>query len=168
MRMLLQLFEICLMRIGPQALPVSKKLLWRMVVAYVITSMMALAPSGDLGMAMSAALLDAGLMLGLLYLACAWQRRTARFLQAASALAGAGALLGLLLLPVLSLSLTGGDASSIASLLWLMLFGWSLAITGHVLRHTFEIPFPYGVLAAVCYFAFSLALMRLMFPELME
>jgi len=168
MRMLQLLLGICLLRSGPQVLPATNKLVGRLVIAYVVTGMLTLAPSANFGEALQAALFDAGLMLGLLYLATAWQRRTERFRQAAAALAGTGALLGLLLLPVVALSLSGGEAAMLTSLLWLLLFGWSLAIAGHIIRHTFEIPFPFGVLAAVIYFALSMALVQLLFPGLVE
>lgn len=158
------LIQICLLRVGPETLPASPKLFVRSLIAYLLTGVLALTPMTGLPVAVGEALFDIALMMTLLYAAFAWRRLPARFLQTAMALAGTGALFGLLLLPVLGLSNSGGGAEALASWLWLLLFGWSLAVTGHILRAAFEIPLPLGVLAAALYFALSLALIQSLFP----
>ena len=163
MPLLKLLIQICLLRAGPQALPAKPKLLARTLIAYVMVGVIALMPLLGAELAFAEALFDTVLMLALLQAALVWRGRKARFLQTATALAGTGALLGLLLLPVLGLADGGAEAEAFASLLWLLLFGWSLAIAGHILREAFETILPVGVLAAVLYFALSFTLIELIF-----
>lgn len=158
MPLLKLLIQICLLRTGPQALPAAPKLLSRSLIAYVTVGVIALMTTHGFRAALVAALADAALMLVLLQVALVWRGRRARFLQTATALAGTGAVLGLLLLPVLGLAGGGTEVGALASLLWLLLFGWSLAVAGHILREAFETQLPVGVLAALVYFLLSFGL----------
>jgi hypothetical protein len=165
MPLLKLIFEICLLRAGPQQLPASGFLTLLAVASYLLVSLVVLLPGQGLPRAGGEALLDAAVLLLLLRAALVWRRHPARFHQTATALAGSGALLGLLLLPVVGVGAGDGRGTELAALLWLGVFAWSLAVTGHILRHALDLPLAGGVLGAVLYMAVSLALLDLLFPR---
>ncbi|HEY5790811.1 MAG TPA: hypothetical protein VIX81_09310 [Gammaproteobacteria bacterium] len=162
-------FDLCLLRAKPQQVPASEVVFALALLAYLGVGVLVLAPGEGLPRALGQALLDTALLLALLRLALQWRRHPARFQQAATALTGTGALLGLLLLPVLALGGGGEEAGQqaavLAFLLWTALFAWSLTVTGHILRHALELPLAGGVLCAVLYFAVSLAAVQAVFPR---
>ena len=79
--------------------------------------------------------------------------RTARFLQTATALLGTGALLGVVAVVLMTLVPTGEqtDQSAFAAVLFLGLIVWSVLVTGHILRHAFDIRLAQGAAIAVIY-----------------
>jgi hypothetical protein len=99
-------------------------------------------------------------MLALLYGALRLLDRLARFQQTATALLGSGALLGFMAVVPLSLLPRGGEGEppGAAVLLFLGLIVWSILVTGHIVRHTFDLRLGQGVGIAVIYnfFAYSL------------
>jgi hypothetical protein len=154
-------FELCLLRKAPQDLPASSVLVGATLVADLLMGAVLSATVGlSPGLGLLQSLVDVALMLALLYGALHLLDRLPRFQQTAAALLGSGALLGFI--AVLPLSLlprsTEGQESGGAVLLFLALIVWSILVTGHILRHTFELRLGQGVVIAVIYsfFAYSL------------
>jgi hypothetical protein len=163
--LLLRLFiDICLLRVTPQELPAAPILRRLTLFAYLVSGLLVLAPGEGVMRAAGMVMVDAGVMLALLAAALHWRRHPARFDQAATALLGTGALLGLLLLPVLVLGRAGESVAGAAFPLWLALFLWGLVVSAHILRHALELPMAGGMLAAVVYFSVSLVLIEMLFP----
>lgn len=163
---LLRLFiDICMLRATPQQLPAAPFLRSLALFAYVVSGLLALTPGEGVVRAGGMVAVDTLAMLTLLVAALRWRGHPARFDQTASALLGTGALLGLLLLPVLALGGSGDGGVALAFPLWLTLFLWGLVVTAHILRHALELSLAGGMLAAVAYFVVSLLLIDLLFPR---
>ena len=166
---LLRLFiDICLLRAGPQDLPAAPFLVGLTLAGYAFSGLAVLLPAEGGARAVGMVALDSLLLLAFVAALLRWRGHPARFRQTASALLGSGALLGLLLLPIIALSQAGEGLAQLASPLWLVLFAWSLTVTGHVLRHALQLPFPAGVLLALVYFVLSLSLVQALFPGAVE
>jgi len=158
----LRLFQaflaICLLRRGPQDLPASRFLFWLTASAGLLLGTLILASDDEpLLNALLAQGLDQLLTGALLYSALSLQRRQGRFLQAGSAIFGSGLLVNLALIPLLLLAAGATPQeprAQLAGLLFLMLLGWSIVILGHILRHTFDLPFGAGLMLGLGYFLF--------------
>lgn len=153
--LVLYFVDLCLLRRGPQDLPASAVLLV-VTLAVDLAVGIVLASVGSLsawqGLLQGA--VDVLLMLALLRGALALTGRAGRFTQAATALLGSGALIGaaaVLPLAVLSGAEEASALSPLAVLLMLALIAWSLLVTGHILRHTFQISLGQGATIAIIY-----------------
>ncbi len=93
--------------------------------------------------------------------------KTARIGQTLTALAGSGALLGLLALPVIRVLFEGQDGSGVppfAAMVWLILFGWSLLVVAHIMRHALSVAFAVGLGVAVLYTLVAMQVIGTLFP----
>lgn len=155
-------FDLCMLRGAPQDLPASAALLGVVLVANLLVGMV-LAVSADVspGIGLAQSLVDSVFMLGLLYGALHLRHRPARFPQAATALLGSGALLGSLAVVPLGMLPAGADAQppAMAAALFLGLVAWSVLVTGHILRHTFDLRLAQGAAFAVVYTLLAYAVM---------
>jgi len=171
-RLLQRVFDICLLRAGPQDLPASRFLLVLGVLAYAAVGMVMSTQNLDIGQAVLLVALDGALLAGLLF-ALLWARDLLeRYQQTLTALFGTGAILQLAALPILSWQQAGlGDdtispALMAASLLLWMWLLWDLIVIGHILRHTLSTRLPIGVLLALAYLFISYSVTRILFfPE---
>ena len=161
------LLNICLLRAGPQDLPASQTLLGLTMSSYVLISLLLSLPGYPAGTAILVAALDLGLLgafaAALMYFFGKW----ARLQQTLTALTGTGTLLGLLALPVVHLLFQGQEENrlaGVAALFWLFLFGWSLLVVAHIIRHALSISFPYAIGISVLYTLLALQLMAALFP----
>lgn len=161
------LFDIALLRQGPQELPASLSLLGRILILALVAGTLGLSVNFlDVGDALVLALLDMGLASAFLWAGLWLVDHPGRFIQAATAWFGCGALIDLAGLP-LSLMVDPSDPTSVAQQLGgivsLAIFIWALVVCAHILRHTFEVRFAYGVAMAVSYFLlFNLLVMDLL------
>ena len=154
LRLIQSLFEVCLLRRAPQDLPASSAFLVMTFLASLLTGTMLASSTGlSPGLGRAQSLADAAFMLVLLYVALYLLDRLPRFRQSATALLGSSALLGLIAAVPLALLPEGaeGRESGGAALLFLALIAWSILVTGHILRHTFELSLGQGVGVAVLY-----------------
>jgi hypothetical protein len=159
--------DICLLRAGPQDLPASRTLLGLTVGSYLLVSLLLSLPGFPGETAILVAVLDLALLVAftaaLLYFFGKW----VRLRQTLTALTGTGTLLGMLALPVVYLLSRGAEenpVAGIAALWWLFLFGWSLLVIAHIMRHALSISFPYAIAIAVLYTLVALQLMAVLFP----
>jgi hypothetical protein len=166
-RLLLVWFDICLLRAGPQDLPASRELLGLAIASYTLVSFLLSAPGYPLATAGQMALVDVALLIvfpaSLLYLL----GKPARVYQTLTALAGTGTLLGLIALPVMPLLLQGegsGPPPVFASLLWLVLFGWTLMVVAHIMRHALSVNLPVAIGIAVVYSLLAMQIIAMLFP----
>jgi hypothetical protein len=82
--------------------------------------------------------------------------------QTLSALAGTGFIFGLLSLLILTRVDPGKPQPDLA-LLYLILFGWSLAVDAHIYRQALSVKFGIGALMAVLIFAVNFMLLKTLF-----
>jgi hypothetical protein len=144
--------DLCLLRAVPQDAPYSLPLLYlasslNVMVGMLLVGEVDLNPPG----ALLQSALEAALMLATLYLLLLLRKKAARFVQSGLALMGSGVLLGLVALPLSVQVQAQGESAVFAALMFLVLLAWSLVVMGHVIRHTFEISLPAGVLAGFVY-----------------
>ena len=164
---LIQFFvELCLLRRGPQDLPASAALVKFLSMVYLGVGVLVGAATGQgLVEALAQTLVDIGILLGLLYGGLRLAGCLPRLLQAAAALLGSGALLSLLVLVPMGMA-TGGEnpeMTGIAALLFLALLAWSIVVTGHILRHTLDLPLVQGAMIAIAYNMLAYALLGALF-----
>jgi hypothetical protein len=160
-------FELCLLRRAPQDLPASSALLGVTLVADLSAGILLARTAGiAVGVGLAQGLVDVVLTLSLLYSGLSLTRHRSRFAQAATAVRGSGALLGVLaLVPVGLLPAdTESQGAVLGGLLFMALIGWSVLVTGHILRHAFDIALAQGVAIAVAYDVFLYWLVAVLFP----
>jgi hypothetical protein len=147
--------DLCLLRRNPQDLPASASLLAAVLLVGLLGGMLlSLAAGAPVFVGVAQTALDFLLMLGVLHLALKALDKRARYLQTATALVGADTLIGLVaLLPVglAGPSLEESPQLLLAGLLFLGLVVWSVVVTGHILRHAFDIKLAQGVAIAVAF-----------------
>ena len=165
---LVRLFAaICLLRAGPQDLPVSRTLLRITLGCYLLFAWLLAIPAYGQGRALLVALLDAALMvmfvLAVLYLLS----RSARIPQTLTAMAGCGSLLGLLAVPLVLWGQPGQAEEQVSGMLlyvWLLLLVWNLLVAGHILRHALSTSLGIGTGVSLLYALFSMQLVAALFP----
>lgn len=153
-------WELCLLRKGPQDVPAAEVLLKLCATVYllinVVTLTFGVARLGVL-VALCLALFELVLLSAFTYVLLSFAGLTARLRQTLTALFGAGALLGVIALP-LSLWLRrmfeaeADSGLTFPALLTLLLLLWSLAINGHIISAALARPKTVGVLYALGYF----------------
>lgn len=159
--------EICVLRRGPQDLPVSTLLLGIMLVAHTVSSTLLSVVTLDVWKAIMAGIVDtllvAALTGSLLYL----HRLKSRIVQTLTAMTGTGAIITLAAIPLftwLKGAEAAGSGSPIAALLVLGLIAWSLGVSGHILRHALSVPYILGILIAFAFFWISHTVFNSLFP----
>ena len=93
--------------------------------------------------------------------------KAARIGQTLTALAGSGAVLGLLALPIIQVIFEGQDAGEVppfAAMAWLILFGWSLLVVAHIMRHALSVRFAVGLGVAILYTLVAMQVIGTLFP----
>lgn len=164
-RLLLRFLDICLLRLSPQDLPGSSFLLGLSLLMYAAlafgTALLSLAPFP----AFMLAVVDVGLIAGLLWILLWIRDMLNRLPQTLSALYGAGAVMQLIALPLVlwqSASVSAPAQGVGALLLWVWLL-WHLLVVGHVLRHAVSTILPLGTLLALLYVFISFSVTRTVF-----
>lgn len=166
-RLFNQLVEICLLRAAPQDLPASRALFQLTFLLALFTGTVAIVDVlGSPEKALLAQSMDLLLMLLLLRLGLGYLGHPGRLTQAATALLGTATVLNLVIMPVELLFGPQPDVGllgQLAVLAYLLLMFWSLVVTSHILRHSFEIPMAGGFALSVAYFFFINWLVKLVF-----
>jgi hypothetical protein len=154
--------DMCRLRAAPQQVPASPWLLGLALVCYSLVGIAVALPGSGWSMALLLTVLDLAVLAGLTGLVLSVTGKLARLNQTLSALAGTGALLGLLAVPLV---LTAPEpVPAWAGLLWLVILFWSLAVRGHILRHALDIPFGMGLLLSAGYALVLIWLVRWWLP----
>jgi hypothetical protein len=168
MSVLFNLFlDICLFRKGPQHVPASWVLLKLSLLAYAFSGLLVLLVGVRPLMAISQTLLDVALLAGLTYAVLSIQGYQIRYVQTLTALAGTGALLWLMVLPVviwITKEVTRGEPAELPKLLFWLLVGWSIAIMSHILRYALSVSRGVSVLYTLGYVIISMILSEWLFP----
>ena len=159
--------QIALLRMRPQDLPWSPFLMYLALAAHwLMGAVMYSFRLPVLAAAMAAlvgTLVLCMLTVSLLYV----NRLQSRAVQTLTSLAGAEVIVGVVMLPVAAW-LHGLEARSAATglpgLLQLLLLAWSLTVSGHVLRHALDAPFPLGIVIALVFFVIAVSVITTLFP----
>jgi hypothetical protein len=157
-RFALKLWDICAFRAGPQDLPASSSFLLMAIAAYWLVGVMGLAIQMPLPSALLQAAVDLALLSGLAWLGLRVRNHTARFTQTMTALAGTGALIGLVAWPVvlwMTQVAAAGQGGGLATLVFLLVLGWSLAVTAIIVQAAMAIPRGMAIAFTVGYLVLS-------------
>ena len=159
--------QICLLRQGPQDLPTSGILLAITLTAHTVMSILLSNVALSAVNALFSGVVDTLLLVVLTGALLYAKQRNARIIQTVTALAGTGAIITLIALPV-SGWLHGADQAAgeggFALLLLLFLTGWSLAVAGHIFRHALSVPYFLGLVLAAVFYWISISVFRALFP----
>lgn len=167
--LLSMLRQLCLLRIGPQDLPYSPALLGIVVGLNVLLDTATGMLLGKAGMAFAASLVSLVVVLGGVWLLLKMRQLDARFVQAALGICAAALVFSLLAIPIqMAMAPLPDDLSQVsdgqtAGMMMLAgLGGWSLAVTGNILRHALERTFLVGILLALAFNISAAAFLQLL------
>ena len=159
--------QVCLLRSRPQDLPASALLVYLTLGLHAFSGTLLALAYQPLPWALALGVFDTAVLAlltaSLLYVS----RQPVRLQQTLSALAGSGALLGVLaLVPTWwwVATQTGGGDLSLPALTMLVLVVWSIVVMGHVLRHALSAPLPVGIGVAVVFYWVAVTLQDRLFP----
>lgn len=156
--------DIIFLRAGPQELPSSSLLTVLSVFAYFSSTMISQLVVGSATQAVGLAVTVTVMLLSLSLLALRVRGVLDRAPQTLSALAGTGTLINLLMLPMtLLIAYSEGAFAPLLTLTILVVFFWSFALDGHILRHALSVSFTEGVLVATIFFAIGASLNHWLF-----
>ncbi len=163
-------WDICAIKAGPQDLPTSNFLLGLTLLAYFITGSIVAVLQWPVSQAVLAAFLDTA-FLALVSRALLWSRMlSARFVQTLTALAGSGALMTVIAMPlVLWQGWVGMTEANAAPTLptWLLMIWmvWNVVVVGSIIRHALSTILPLGMGLAAAYVYITFQLMRIILPH---
>ena len=159
--------QICLLRLRPQDLPSSAALLVLVLLAHTVIGVAVAAVNLGFGQAVAAGVIDTALLCGLTTGLLVLSNLRARAIQTLTALAGAGSIIGIVAYPVSLWIQDAHDASQESpalALLLLSVLGWSLVVSGHILRHALSAPYYLGLLVSVAFYWISVKILGGLFP----
>ena len=159
--------QICLLRMKPQDLPASGMLLAVVLAAHTLAGVAVAAVNLRFDHALAAGIIDTALMCALTAGLLMLRTLRERTVQTLTALAGAGAVIGFVAWPVSlwihSAHQTNEPAPALAVALVLVL-GWSLTVSAHILRHAVSAPFYIGLIIAIAFYWISIRVLNGLFP----
>lgn len=162
-----QFWGICLLRVAPQDLPASRSLMGVSLLCYFAVSLAVAWIQLGTHLTLPAALLDTAFLAAVTGVVLWVRSYLHRYTQTFTALAGSGALLGLVALPILAWQKqvgAGPDAGfTLPGLLLLLWTAWNIVVVGHVLRHALSTMFAVGIVVAVVYMHLAFQLARVLF-----
>ncbi|MEQ6341055.1 MAG: hypothetical protein M3A44_05220 [Gammaproteobacteria bacterium] len=165
-KLLSMFFDVCRLRVAPQDLPTSRTLLVSTLAVYALLSIVISVVQMSLVKALLAAFMDTALLAGLSFFLL-WARMFAhRWVQTCTALAGSGAVLEVVALPLMVWQKQFGPESSMVilpTLLLLVVLFWNLVVIGHILRHALSTNLGMGAVLATVYMYVSLSIIKILF-----
>lgn len=168
MASVLQLFaEMLRLRAAPQDLPARDGIVVGSVVAAAGAALLAIRSLYPLDMAAARIALDLVLQLAFVVAVLRLAGHPERFRQTFSALCGTGAILVLLTWPLNDILASRPPESGLAAGAVLLLFGiygWSVLVAGHILRHALGLTLGRGVLVALGYIVVATFIAAVLVP----
>jgi hypothetical protein len=169
MQLIKVFWDICTLKAAPQDLPPSPLLLGLALLLYFATGVLVAALQWSVYQAVFAALLDTVLLTALSSVVLWARQLSARILQSLTALAGSGAVMAVIAVPLVMWQAWVGVADNGVPTLpsWLLLIwmGWNVVVVGHILRHALSTLFALGIGLAAVYAYISFKMMRILFPN---
>lgn len=144
--------ELTLLKVTPQEIPGHPLVVWISIAAAFLTSVAGLLFAYSFGDAIFRSLLAIVVPGLLVYAMLGVRSLQPRFRQAYSAICGSAAIIYLIAIPLLPAFFSAtaeSPAGKLVIIAILLLDLWSVIITAHIFKHTFDIGFPSGVSMAV-------------------
>lgn len=158
-------FKIAVFQLEPKDLPASTQTLVFSILFALASYALAGAFATGFGQAFVQGLLDMMISWVFVYSFLAVQSKASRWLQVCSALAGSGAIINFIAVPVLFQLSATENASGIANLLMLLLFTWSLALSGYIFRSAFDLNRGVSIAVAIIYVLLVVSISQWLFPS---
>lgn len=167
-----QILDLLRLRSGPQELPCSLPLLYRLALLALGVDLFAAWLLEVTDTSTARLMLSFGLALALPWLVLNWRGRAPRYVQTMLALLGTGIVFSLVFLPLAMWALSHGlvtpDAMPTAQqalFAWMILalVVWKIAVTAHIWRHALDWSLPGGVGIALLLFVAEFGIDRLLF-----
>jgi len=157
----------------PQDLPAGVLPLRVGIFCAFITYVLALVGVTGMPIAVLTAVVDIGLLCLLFYVALQWFGKSERFCQAFAGFCGASMFINLAALPIY-LSFGSGvdpaalspDSRAMFDMANFVLMVWTIALLGHIVRHTFEVRMPISILIAYMYVMLLTFVLNVLFGSL--
>lgn len=167
LRLILAFIDIAVHRRGPEHLPASGFLLGLTLAAYLAVGLTVLQTSEASGSMILYLLFDTMVSLAFVWAVLQTFNRRPRFMQTASAMYGTDALLSTVGLPLLSWSRAlrpeAGEIT-VPDVLLLVLFCWSVDVSGFVLSRALDRPYVVGLAIMIGYVLLSISLRATLLP----
>jgi len=157
-------FDICLFRKGPQDVPVSKGLLYFLILIYVAVSFLLSFVSNDMTNALLQVIVELFLILAFSWTLLFISKRSVRYLQTSCTLMATDALISFFAIPAMATLATEG--AGLAFLVIVLLMVWHWLVSGHIFSNALEKPFTFGLGVALLYILISYQVMAVIFPGL--
>lgn len=145
-------WQLTLLNVTPQELPGHSLALWISMAAAFVTGTAGLLFAYSVTEAVIRSVLAIAVPGLLIYAMLGVKNLQARFQQAFSALCGSAAIIYLIALPLLPAffsAAVGSPSGNLVVIMVLLLDFWTVLITAHILRHTFDIGFASGLSLSV-------------------
>lgn len=156
--------NLCLFRGGPADIPASSALLRLCLIMYFSIGVLVSLLDHSLRTSLAAALADTILLVIVCWVLLRLRKHSSRYRQTLTAMAGAGALIGVVGWPVLWVFRAvepQAQMTSLALLPVVIIILWSLAVTAQILRQALDIGPSMAVMITVGYTFLSLIIVRL-------
>jgi hypothetical protein len=164
--------DICLLNTKPQDLPASSRLLLSTLTVYYLVGIALSVPVYGFGVSTLEAALEVFMLAAYTHVVLRLNGRGARYHQTLGALAGTGAVLGLVALPlsysVLQSVAAHGSANALTVFAYLLLMGWLLIVYGHIYRHALSSGLGLGMLVSFGYIVLSTLMIESLFRPLLS
>ncbi|TPW16636.1 MAG: hypothetical protein FD130_986 [Halothiobacillaceae bacterium] len=161
-----KIWDICRLRAAPQDLPASLELVLLSVAGYFGIGILISAAQLPLPTSLLAALVDVAMLLVASYVALWVKLWPHRWYQMVTALAGSGAIIGFIALPIVVMQQSMGTESpllAIPELIMIAIMVWNLLIIAHILRHTLALHMVVAGLFSGLYMYLSLRVITILF-----
>jgi hypothetical protein len=158
--------EQVLLRRAPQDDGFSYPALVTALLAYLCVDVLQASSGSVWNVALAMTLTDTLVMVVFTWAVLQLAGRAARLVQTLTALAGTGALLGLVGLPlVFQAAHQAADGPAASTVIgWLLLLAWSIAVQAHIFRHALSTRYGIGLMVAGLHAVLAINLLEIMFP----
>lgn len=160
--------RLCLLDSGPQDLPASTVLFAMALMGYTLVSILISMPIYSFGTSVLVGMLDVALLFVFTRVVLMVRSQPERLTQTLCALAGCGALLGLLGLPlVYSIYGTiGADTpvNPVVRFAYMIIVIWSITVYGHIYRQALSTRLWFGLLISFVYIVIANGAIQTLFP----
>lgn len=164
--------EQLMLRRAPQDDRLSYSVLGVALVAYLFIDLLQVLSSSTLTVGIAMSLVDTALLVLFVWPVLAVAGKRVRLVQTLTALAGTGALLGLIGLPLIQQAAQAhrAEAGPSAAMVfaWLALLAWSIAVKAHIFRHALSTRYGIGLLVAGVQTILAIVILELLFPRIIE
>ena len=160
------------MRRAPQDDKLSPSVLVFALLAYLLMDLLQAVSSSVFTVAVAMSLVDTVLLMLFVWAVLAIADKKVRLVQTLTALAGTGAMLGLIGLPLLLQAARArqleASPSTAMAFAWLLLLAWSIAVQANIFRHALSARYGVGMLVAGVHTILAIVIMGSLFPHVID